>query len=232
MYLMYSGIDMQKTIFTVLLLATVSTAHAGLNDNYFRLAFGVNKPDRVSNANLPLLTTVGNTSTSRTKNYQYRTGHNVSLALGIREDDWRLEAEALYMTAKSNDFRDDSTLIPGSPATGKTTVNALMLNLIHDFKPWVHNLTPYAGMGFGHSKHKNRINLKTGEAGMIKDSAFAGQILAGFSYDISSFISPYVNVNGKLTLDFTYRYFLSAKISALDKKFQNHLLDVGVGYSF
>ncbi|MCG8640760.1 MAG: porin family protein [Desulfobacterales bacterium] len=152
------------------------------------------------------------------------TGFSVGAAVGYGfSNNFRLEGEISY---QSNDVDKISFLGLSTSTTGDSTALTFLLNGYYDFK---NNspLTPFITGGLGYSKVElNDFNLPGSGLPNINedDNVFAYQVGVGLAYEMTE----------KATFDIGYRYFATEdpELDTSEVEFQNHILYLGLRYSF
>ncbi len=152
------------------------------------------------------------------------TGFSVGAAVGYGfSNNFRLEGEISY---QSNDVDKINYLGLSASTTGDSTALTFLLNGYYDFK---NNspLTPFITGGLGYSKVElNDFNVPGSGLPNINedDNVFAYQVGVGLAYEMIE----------KATFDIGYRYFATEdpELDTSEVEFQNHILYLGLRYSF
>ena len=152
------------------------------------------------------------------------TGFSVGAAVGYGfSNNFRLEGEISY---QSNDVDKINYLGLSASTTGDSTALTFLLNGYYDFK---NNspLTPFITGGLGYSKVElNDFNVPGSGLPNINedDNVFAYQVGVGLAYEMTE----------KATFDIGYRYFATEdpELDTSEVEFQNHILYLGLRYSF
>ena len=152
------------------------------------------------------------------------TGFSVGAAVGYGfSNNFRLEGEISY---QSNDVDKINYLGLSASTTGDSTALTFLLNGYYDFK---NNspLTPFITGGLGYSKVElNDFNVPGSGLPNINedDNVFAYQVGGGLAYEMTE----------KATFDIGYRYFATEdpELDTSEVEFQNHILYLGLRYSF
>lgn len=159
-------------------------------------------------------------------------------AVGFKSGQMRYEGEFLYQRSTIKSITANGFTIPATIAgvnvglTGNTQVYAGMANVYYDFDQISEStpLNPYVGFGAGYAQVRNKATFSgtiggvtvTSPADKEKDNVFAYQAIAGLNYNFDS--------NTSAQLD--YRYFGTTKVNALEKRWQNHTLNLGLTVHF
>ncbi len=174
-----------------------------------------------------------NVSESGTFNIDFDPGINSAVAIGYDFGEThpaigkgRLEMELGY---RSNGLKEMDFLEAESQAGGDLTVISLMFNTIgetHLYRPWI----PYFLLGGGAAQVSlDEATVSGYEVADDDDLVLAYQVGVGTGYELSE----------ALTLDVGYRYFSMTDPEFTDvlgedfeTRYSNHLLHVGVRYTF
>lgn len=153
----------------------------------------------------------------------FETGYDLGAAIGYRTGPWRAEAQYTYMRSSVDKVGAFGGQPPqgfaGGSVSGRSVVHAVMANGYYDFNTFSDFFSPFVGLGLGYA----RVNGRSGTAPIginLHDNVFAYQATGGVSY----------NVDNSFTVDILYRYFATAKPNFYTKRFQNHLINLGITY--
>lgn len=153
----------------------------------------------------------------------YETGYDLGAAIGYRSGPWRIEAQYTYMRSSLDKVAAFGGTPPagfaGGAVSGRSVVHSVMGDLFYDFNTISDFFSPFIGAGLGYA----RVNGRAGTAPIainLHDNVFAYQGMGGVSY----------NVDNSFTVDVFYRYFATAKPNFYTKRFQNHIVNLGITY--
>ena len=121
----------------------------------------------------------------------------------------RLEVELGFLNNNVGTYDDDGPGVGGAVAAGQGQLNAFfgLTNLLFDIPVGWGGLTPYVGAGIGFANVRlDQVGTVGGTVFNSEDTAFAWDLTAGVSYDISRNVTFYVfyrflqfnSVNGTL----------------------------------
>ena len=165
---------------------------------------------------------------------EFKTGFDVDLIAGYDFGMFRLEGELAYKRAKADDLDFDQDFLDAIGADvdddvdidGKVRVISGMINGLLDFGP-DNGINGFVGVGFG------RAGVKVlGE----KDSAWAGQLLAGVRAPISDNIDVGVKYRyfrtGKLNFREDFEDDLGSGFLSSNERFSSHSLLASLIFNF
>jgi opacity protein-like surface antigen len=154
----------------------------------------------------------------------YETGYDLGAAIGYRAGPWRLEAQYTYMRASVDKVSAFGGVVPeptfaGGSVSGRSVVHGVLANALFDINGITDFFSPFVGVGVGYARINERASTNPLDIN-LHDNVFAYQATGGVSY----------NVDNSFTVDLLYRYFATGKPSFHDKRFQNHILNLGITY--
>lgn len=147
--------------------------------------------------------------------YELDTGYNLGAAFGYKFENFRLEAEALYLTNRTNKIKQHNVTI--EDATGDIYTTLVFLNALYDINTGS-NFIPYFGVGAG----LNSTTYKFSSLSASEDNhvdRLGVQAIAGLSY-----------VEDNLGVSLDYRYIHAD--SLFDDDFESHTINASISYYF
>jgi opacity protein-like surface antigen len=201
---------------------------------YVSIGGGASKTTNIKNSALPITSTVTITATDPNElGLNYKNSINFRGAFGYKFGDVRAEIEASQIRSKYKNFTSGHGQYDlFSPLlSGYTRVISAMVNAYYDFNQLNNWVAPYVGAGVGFSKSKNHIELEQ----IFITGASAPSLKGNMTENklgLQAIVGVTVNFTHQIAVMMDYRYFSTTKLKALDKKFQNQSINLGLMYRF
>lgn len=163
-----------------------------------------------------------------------KAGYQLRGAIGHKFCDWRAEFEPGYLHNRGSSINYE---VQGTPFQAIAKLSKLELvstlgNIYYDF-PIEQNFKPYvgAGMGWGHLNIEKTLHVEG--PGVTTDKVTSVQNESKPVYQ--AMVGVKIPMDDNIAANLEYRYLASSKFFVKrdqQERFQSHLLNVGVSYSF